>query len=167
MNSTPEPYKHYDIIASDESPYAVESESTRRHTVNQLTERLTRATQAIVDFQLYINSLPADRRAVLHDRLGEIFDPIKEAFQVLGMEWLRGSPGALKGANSNVARVLTGPGRELYCCAGCGAVFNGMPGVNAHQSGRFAAESCRPISRPEAAGNRSANQGKGGIDERK
>lgn len=137
---------------TDDSPTAaaVEAELARRRTVNELTEKLTHATQAIGDFQGYINSLPAYRRAVLHDHLGAIFAPIKEAFRVLGTEWL--GPVVFTRENLNVARVLTGPGHELYCCVGCGAVFNGLAAVNAHQTGRFTAESCKPISRTSWSG---------------
>lgn len=138
-------------MTDDDPPTAaVEAELTRRRTVNELTEKLTHATQAIGDFQGYINSLPAYRRAVLHDHLGAIFAPIKEALQVLGTEWLR--PVVFTRENLNVARVLTGPGHELYCCVGCGAVFNGLAAVNAHQTGRFTAASCEPISRDSYSG---------------
>lgn len=131
---------------TDDLPAAavVEAELARRRTVNELTEKLTHAMQAIGDFQVYINSLPADRRAVLHDHLGAIVAPIKEAFQVLGTGWL--GPVVFMRENLNAARV-PGHVHELYCCVGCGGVFSGLAAVNAHQTGRFTAESCKPISR--------------------
>lgn len=140
----------------------LESESTRELTVNQLTEKFIRATQGVGVLRRHINSLPDAHRAVLHDRVDEIYAPIKEGLQVFGAEWLRGTPVVFTRENLNVARLLTFPDHELYCCVGCDAVFNGLPGVSAHQSGRFTAESCKPISTPGAPGRGTAAKDKVG-----
>lgn len=72
---------------------------------------------------------------------------IKGAFKTLGTGRPRRDHLAFARKNVNLGWVQTDIGHELPYCVGCRAIFNGLPGITAHQLGRFAAENCKPIWR--------------------